>query len=37
MGDRAPAPGASVTAAVQLSVDAYFGTERVQLKVKALR
>jgi single-stranded-DNA-specific exonuclease len=37
MGDRAPAPGASVAAAVQLSVDSYFGEERVQLKVKALR
>ena len=37
MGGSAPAAGARVQAAVQLGVDAYFGAERVQLKVKGLR
>ena len=37
LGASPPAAGAAVSAAFQLAIDAYFGTERLQLKIKGLR
>ena len=37
LGASPPSAGAPVSAAFQLAIDAYFGTERLQLKIKGLR
>jgi single-stranded-DNA-specific exonuclease len=37
LGDRAPAAGSSLSAAVQLGIDSWSGADRVQLKVKGIR